>query len=522
MHNQNDMGHYRWKGRRWLVAGFACLWGWAFAQAQAQAAPVTVSLDWDKIVAVSKANVSIQACIEPPMRRGYPIHDRLFKALRDLKPDYARLQPWHPYPRLAVAELHPPKDGKTFWDFTLLDPIVEDFMLAVEGRPVVVNFGAIPAWMFKTQAPDRIPDDPDEIAWDYSINPEFTDFDSTVRLFAQYQARLAGWYLNGGFRDEFDQWHESGHRYSNIAYWEILNEPDFEHGLSPRQVTQLYDAVVTEVRKVAPSMKFMGPAMAKATSKPEYFTYFLDPKNHQPGIPIDAVSYHFYFEAESDETPDVMQHTIFQQADKLLTAAAYIDSIRRHFSPHTKTAINELGTILPFPAAAKLPYSIPDSYWNLSGAMWAYLYGHLAAIGIDMIHGSELIDYPGQVPSATLVDWETGQPNARYWVLKLLRDNFGPGDRLLAPRSVEEYSGPDPGAQVYAQGFISPQGERKVLLVNKRNKALALRIPGAAGGDLQKVDQSTTTVERRALSSNALELPGLAVAVVTLGSADPN
>jgi hypothetical protein len=30
-----------------------------------------------------------------------------------------------------------------------------------------------------------------------------------------------------------------------------------------------------------------------------------------------------------------------------------------------------------------------------------------------------------------MVDWNTGQPNARYWVLKLLRDNFGPGDKLV-------------------------------------------------------------------------------------------
>jgi hypothetical protein len=30
-----------------------------------------------------------------------------------------------------------------------------------------------------------------------------------------------------------------------------------------------------------------------------------------------------------------------------------------------------------------------------------------------------------------MVDWTNGKPNARYWVLKLVKNNFGPGDTLL-------------------------------------------------------------------------------------------
>ena len=36
-----------------------------------------------------------------------------FKSLHDLQADYVRYVPWLPYPRLGVAELEPPKDGKT-------------------------------------------------------------------------------------------------------------------------------------------------------------------------------------------------------------------------------------------------------------------------------------------------------------------------------------------------------------------------------------------------------------------------
>lgn len=34
------------------------------------------------------------------------------------------------------------------------------------------------------------------------------------------------------------------------------------------------------------------------------------------------------------------------------------------------------------------------------------------------------------IPGVSLLDWETGAPNARYHVLKLLLDNFGVGDVL--------------------------------------------------------------------------------------------
>jgi hypothetical protein len=51
---------------------------------------------------------------------------------------------------------------------------------------------------------------------------------------------------------------------------------------------------------------------------------------------------------------------------------------------------------------------------------------HLTHLGIDVIDEAELIDYPGQCPRTRVVDCATGKPNARYWVLKVLRENFPP------------------------------------------------------------------------------------------------
>jgi hypothetical protein len=47
--------------------------------------------------------------------------------------DFVRYVPWLPYPKLAVAELEPPANGKTSWDFSLIDPMTLDFLNAQKG-----------------------------------------------------------------------------------------------------------------------------------------------------------------------------------------------------------------------------------------------------------------------------------------------------------------------------------------------------------------------------------------------------
>jgi hypothetical protein len=499
--------------RGWISL-IAMAWLPTLALAAVASAPITVAPDWKDISRVSRASVSIEVCVEPPLRRGRPIHDKLFAALRELGADAAHYQPYNVFPRLGVAELQPPSDGHTFWDFSLMDPITEDFMKATAGHPVVFNIGTLPAWIFKTRVPVSLPQDPDEPYWTYSEFNEVRLDESTLKLAADYQARLASWYINGGFTDEYGHWHESGHHY-DVEYWEVLNDPDFEGALSPADYTRLYDAIVLAVKQVAPRLKFMGPVVGDIAHS-RYFTYFFDPHNHRPGVPIDMISYHMFVLPDADESPEIMTYTFFQQADKYLLAAAYIDALRERFIPHSKTDVVDVATELPDPLAPKLVKPIPRSYWSLSGGMFAYLYGKLALLGVDVVGASELIDSPGIVAASTLVDWETGQPTARYWVTKLLRDNFGPGDQLVRPPSYNVLQ-PDPAPQVYVQAFITKGGERRILLVNKRDVSFTVRIPGAAGGEVEQVDQTTESAAvKRPVRSETLELPGLAVAVITM------
>jgi hypothetical protein len=361
--------------------------------------------------------------------------------------------------------------------------------------------------MWKTEKPVPYPVDPDEITWNYNQGTELRD--PTMKEVVDYQARLASWFTRGGLKDEYGQWHESGHHFKP-AYWEVLNEVDIEHDISPQLYTALYDAIVPAVRRVIPDVKFIGLALSDPMGRPEYFHYFLNPKHHNAGIPLDMISYHFYSQAAPDATPEVQQFTIFEEADKFLTAVRYIESIRKQLSPKTRTFLDEIGSMLPDPTAPKLTAPIPNSYWNLSGAMWAYLYAHLARMGIDMVAGAELIDYPGQFASTTLLDWNTGQPNARYSVLKLLRDNFLPGDKLVETALECPY--------VFAQSFVTRDGKRKILLVNKRDRTLEVSIPQAAGARVDTVDQTTgyNPPATTQMNEDILTLRGVAVAVVTL------
>ena len=220
-----------------------------------------VNINWDKVLTVSKTTPTLQVVVMPPLRRGSPIHDRVFQALRELGADYVRYVPWLPYPKLGVAELDPPKDGKTSWDFSLIDPMTEDFMNATAGHSVILNFSTIPQWMFKTDEPVPYPADPDEVTWKYEKGTEFRD--PSLKEVGDYFARLVSWYTMGGFTDEYGKRHESGHHYK-IDYWELLNEVESEHHMTPETYTKFYDALVAAIRTVQPQMKFVGLGFGEA------------------------------------------------------------------------------------------------------------------------------------------------------------------------------------------------------------------------------------------------------------------
>lgn len=475
----------------------------------AAAPPEKIKIDWSKIERVSKTTPTLQVVVNPLLRRNSSIHDRAFSELHLLGANFVRYVPWLPYPKLAVAELQPPANGQTFWDFSLIDPMMADFMRATRGHPVIVNFSTIPAWMWRTPKPVTYPQNPDQVDWHYTQGSQLRD--PTGKELGDYYARLVSWYVNGGFTDEYGKRHNSGHHYK-IAYWEVLNEVDFEHQMTPEQYTRRYDAIVGAIHRVAPSMKFIGLALADPRREPEMFEYFLNPQNHKPGIPLDFISYHFYASPTPGQSPEVQQYTFFAQADGFIDTVRYIEEIRKRLSPATRTDVDEIGSIAandnnPNETPEQVAKRIPDSYWNLSGATYAYVFGKLAELGIDVAGESQLVGYPSQFPSVTMLNWTSGAPNARFRVLQLLKENFGPGDKLVNASTGT--------SAVYALGFVVPGGVHKLLLINKRNRDVQVSLPDRAKS-VEFVDVRTKGAppKRQSINGSDIELRGFAVAVV--------
>ena len=468
-----------------------------------QAQKDSLIVDWSKTQSISKSVSTLQVVVNPPLERNSPIHDQTFTALKALGCDYVRYVPWLPYPKLGVAELKPPSNGQTYWDFSLIDPITVDFLQATQGHSVILNFSTIPAWMYKTDKPVPIPANADSAVWDYTQGTEPRD--NTYGEIGNYYGRLYSWYTKGGFKDELGKEHSSGHHF-NVPYWEVLNEVDFEHNQTPEGYTRLYDAVVGSIRKVSPSTKFVGMALA-FPDRPEWFEYFLNPANHKAGIPLDMISYHFYGGGSIPQGADVMQYTFFDQADGFLKEVKFIESIRKRLSPSTRTTIDEIGSILSCDNGEPNAV-IPDDYYNLSGALYAYVYLGLVRQGIDVIGESQLMGYPTQYPSVSMINWKTGQPNPRYWVLKIIHDRFGPGDALVST-TVN-------GDGVVAQAFVTSKG-KKVMLINRSNKTIALGLSQEyQGKKLCVVDPSTGDNEPAVstIAGQGIELKPLAVGVI--------
>ena len=463
-----------------------------------------VTVDWNAQVAISKTTPTLQLVENPMVRPNSPIHIATFKALKDLGADYVRYVPWFPYPKMAVAELEPPTKDKTFWNFAYLDSTMQAVMSATEGHTVVINFSTTPAWMWKTGSAVKYPEDPYKTCWDYNQGTELRD--TTMKEVSGYFARLFGWYTKGGFTDELGIFHKSDHFYK-IPYWEVLNEPDFEHKISPKLYTRMYDAIVGELKKVSPETKFVGLSLAQ-TSNPEYFEYFLNPKNHKPGIPLEGISYHHYSSPSLEGQPlDFYQYTFFEKADAFIDRVRYIENIRKRLAPNTFTTVNELGVILRSPEVAG---PIAYNYWNLAGAMYAHIFLELTKIGIDVVGESQLVGYPTQFPDVSMMNWENGNPNARFWVLKLLKDNFGPGDKLVTTGLNT--------SDASAQGFVTKEG-RKILLINKKNEEIKLQLP------LDTKDAWTSYVDvatrenppvKMQLTGNVIILKPFSVAVIKL------
>ena len=105
-----------------------------------------------------------------------------------------------------------------------------------------------------------------------------------------------------------------------------------------------------------------------------------------------------------------------------------------------------------------------------------------------------------------MVDWNTGALNARAVTLKLLIENFHNGDRIV--KTLVN------GDNVYGIGFLSEDGAKKLLLINKSIANIEV--------ELSELPRSTTyidvttgnSIKSEKLSGKTVKLGGFAVHVI--------
>ncbi|KAH7350611.1 glycoside hydrolase superfamily [Rhexocercosporidium sp. MPI-PUGE-AT-0058] len=483
----------------------------------ASSSGLNVTINWDVPIITSKTTNTLQVVVNPLLLRNSSIHSTAQASLSTIAADYIRFVPWFPYPLLSVPEIEaplilPPNTCITSWNFTYADQLMEDFYASTPNVSHMINFSTTPGWMWLIPSWQQYEYPRDINAIDFGYNKGTDLRDETLQEVADYYERLVSWYVKGGFVDECGVYQHSGHSYT-IEYWEILNEIEAEHSMSPAFYNRVYDAIVEAVHKVSPDTKFVGLALGDNSKDMNYFETFLNPANHKPGIPIDFVSYHFYG-MPSVSTSEGEAAQAFAQTDQFIVDVGRIEEIRKRLAPTTRSTLNEIGTFDPQGATIIYPgYEVPPEYFVWSGGVFAYVFARVVTMGIDVVGESQLVGYPGQFPSVSLVDYWSGELNARGRVLHLLQQNFGAGDVVVETI----FKGQDLGASVHAQGFLTKDGERKVLLINKLNETAEVKIKGFESGKAEVVDLSTGGKMWKTLEvgGSSFNLTGWATAVLT-------
>ena len=490
---------------------------------------VKIKAHWTEVQRVSQTVPTTQHLANALTLRTSPLNRKLLQDLHDLKTNDTRLQLWFSVPRQAIPELKEPTDSETFWDFTYIDPVVEDFFANTAGVHHI-NVGTVPRWMFKVPAAE-VPADPAASFYPYTKDTSDAVLkDPSGKQFAEYQARIFAWYTQGGFTDELGKFHKSPYHYT-IEYWGVMNEPSFENHISVEQYTKIFDAVAIAIHKIDPHVQFFGPEIVGAPFVLPWARYFLNPKNHDPSAPpVQWFSFHNYVMANND--PGEWQKKFFTDGNIEFGAPAYafadqvrdVMRVRDELAPTVKIAIDELGTfdvLKPFdmnkpddtnPANTSDPYSAyAPLYWVASGANWAANFITAEKLGIELISMTQMVGAPTQSESCSMINWDTAQPNAHYWVLSLINHHFGPGDKLVATDSSS--------SDVLAQAAITTAG-RKVLVVNTSDRTVEVQVGGDETSKILEVEvvdeQSGERAPRReSVKNGTVRLAPFAVAVVS-------
>ena len=347
------------------------------------------------------------------------------------------------------------------WNFAPLDSLAEA-VRAYGGEPVV-NIRYAPNWMWTcSDAFNRGRDGVGSLR-----DPSFDEF-------AEYMARVVGWYNQGGFIDERGVAHQSTHQ-GWVHYWEIWNEPDLSDetpchpagggaALTAEQYVVMWNRVASKMLAVDPSLKLVGPAVSG--SAPEYVPTLLQRAQHKP----DVLSFHLYGGGNNSDTDTAM-------FSGLASGVAAADP-----SWNTPIWVTELNV--------NSDYETQDPHGRPSGpfgvAWGASAFRALALAGVTLLHQYDFVDEQ----LFGLVDARSGSTRLPYWRDVLLSRAFPVGSRVV--RSTSSAAGVETLAARRPDGILS------VLVVNR-----SVRDDGETSGSGMP---GSVTVQVQGATPTAIEL----------------
>ena len=402
---------------------------------------------------------------------------------------------------------------------------------------------------------------------------------------AGYFGRAVGWYTRGGFVDECGHNHTSGLHY-NWHGLSVFNED--EHGLSPEGgigYSRCFDVIAKEVHRINPEILLVGPETVAGDGNTAFLIAFMNASNHRPEVLVDEhtsasiTSLHWGCNAHSRngdyffETWDTQMLNASYKATQCCdqgstkclnnledNCGAILALVRNKaaLKSNTELAINEFIVSVDDwcdctgvehlcvggcsgshpqsdggdPDLAHMKGIKPNkntTTWNSAAAVFAYAFGTLAEhnfkyLGIDQLIGGT---WPDNCAGVTSLDWQTGAPNAKYYVTQLLARTVGSSaEKIIYTVAASHYDNVENARAVYAlpyelltAGGGKPGGAKGLMLVNKRNYSLSITIPGVVGGEATVVEATGATpgwqvpTNRSFATDGSLKLGPYAVAV---------
>ena len=411
------------------------------------------------------------------------------------------------------------------WNFSaFMDQIVVNFYNAIDkvNKNGVFNVGSVPNYYYQgVKYGENIMDNPYDPSIKYGTSGT-TLSSEAINDIGQYYAKIVSYYKNGGFIDEYGNEYKSDYKLP-IKLIEVMNDPDFFHTTSAALYTQIYDATVLNIKNMVndDDMQFMGLSL-RTFDNYSWFEYFLNKENHinnGKDIPIDYISFNFFTGVNNVSDIDSYS-SFFNASDEFVdNVKNNVIPIRDKYSPNTKIDIDEIG--IGGPANIDNVY---NNLWDTAyGAFYAYLFSKLSIIGIDVMGMSTLTGYPDlnytQFPypenypngietfseSAAMLNYETGEPNNKYWTVKLLIDNFKIGDKLI--ETIVSNNG-----LLHAQGF----NDNKVLFINKLNEKITINVNNSNlnNGLLHYIDVDNNGINKMTINGNQFTLNRYGIAVL--------